>query len=220
VNKYSICVFLLSLAASVWAENWQGTCVGVIDGDSLVVKHASEKKEVRLYGIDAPEFNQAYGRQARKCLSALVLKKEVQVEPVTTDRYGRTVAKVHTRDGCVNEQLIAQGCAWIYTRFCGPDEVKAWSSLEQNARQQGLGLWSRPDPVAPWNFRQKKRPAKQGEQHQHGMASGYYRGNTSSLVFHAPGCDYATCKHCTAGFNSIGSAMRAGYRPCKKCIDR
>jgi endonuclease YncB( thermonuclease family) len=42
----------------------------------------------------------------------------VDVEPVTTDRYGRTVAFVRVGDLLVNEELIRQGLAWVYTRYC------------------------------------------------------------------------------------------------------
>ena len=194
--------------------------MNVIDGDSLVVSQEGGKKEIRLYGIDAPEFDQPYGRQARECLRDRVLHKAVTVEPLDIDTYGRTVAKVYTRDGSVNEHLVAEGCAWIYTRFCKPEDLKTWGALEQYARQQGMGLWSQADPVAPWDFRHNKRRTGHEQADNHVTASGYYRGNTGSFVFHAPGCRYATCKSCTVGFNSIGAALRAGYKPCKKCIDK
>ncbi len=220
LKKYLICALLLFLAGAARAETWQGTCKSVIDGDSLVVSHEGGKKEIRLYGLDAPEFDQPYGRQARACLRTLVLKKTVTVEPIDTDTYGRTIAKVFVPEGCVNECLVAEGCAWVYTRFCKPEDRRAWGALEQNARQQDMGLWSQDNPVAPWDFRRNKRQAEPKQADNHVTASGYYRGNTRSFVFHAPGCRYATCKSCTVGFNSIGAALRAGYKPCKKCIDK
>lgn len=42
----------------------------------------------------------------------------VEVEPVTTDQYGRTVAFVRVGDTLVNEELIQQGFAWVFTRYC------------------------------------------------------------------------------------------------------
>lgn len=219
LKKYCICVVLLCCAGVVQAETWQGTCVSVIDGDSMMITHASGKKEVRLYGIDAPEFDQAFGKQARAFTRSLVLQIKVTVEPFEIDKYGRTVAKVNTPEGCVNERLIAEGCAWIYTRFCKPDDLKAWRPLEKQARQQGLGLWSQPDPTAPWAFRSSKRKDEQKQSKKSGTLSAPYRGNTSSLVVHAEGCKNYTCKNCTAGFDSLGAAIRAGYKPCKNCID-
>ncbi len=220
LKKYLVCVIVLLLAGAARAETWQGTCVKVIDGDSLVVSHESGKKEIRLYGIDAPEFDQPYGRQARVCLQNLVLRKTVTVESIEIDTYGRTIAKVFMPEGSVNECLVAEGCAWIYARFCKPEDLKTLGALEQNARQQDMGLWSQADPVAPWDFRHNKRRTGHEQADNHVTASGYYRGNTGSFVFHAPGCKYATCKSCTVGFNSIGAALRAGYKPCKKCIDK
>jgi len=212
-------MIVLCLAGAARADLWQAACVSVLDGDSLVVMHKGVKKEIRLYGIDAPEFDQPFGKQARQCARELVLNKKVMVEPIEIDRYGRTVAKVHTAEGCLNELLIARGCAWVYTRYCRPADRKAWSVLEQSAREQALGLWAQPDPVAPWEFRAGKRAAEKKQPQKTKPVAGYYRGNTSSRVFHSPGCPYYSCKNCTAGFNSIGQAMRAGYTPCKKCID-
>ncbi len=219
-KNYIICVVLLCLAGSAHAETWQGTCVNVIDGDSLVVSYTGGKKEIRLYGVDAPEFDQPYGRQARACLKKLVLQKTVTVEAIEIDTYGRTIAKIDAAEGCVNELLIAEGCAWVYTRFCKPEDQKVWSALEYNARQQKEGLWSQDDPVAPWDFRSAKRRTGHVQPKNTAPVAGYYRGNTGTFVFHSPGCTYAACKQCIAGFNSIGEAMRAGYKPCKKCVDK
>jgi len=44
-----------------------------------------------------------------------------------------------------------------------------------------------------------------------------YHGNTSSRVFHRPGCRYYDCSACTAEFRSREQAVGAGYRPCKVC---
>lgn len=214
-----MCIALVCLAAAAQAESWQGACVNVLDGDSLLVAHKSGRKEVRLKGIDAPEFDQPYGTEASDCLRALVLRQTVTVEPFAIDAYGRTIAKVYISGECVNERLLAQGCAWLYTRFCTSGDLKAWKSLEKKARDGRLGLWSQPDPRAPWDFRRSKRTAEQQQGTTRAQADGFYRGNTSSFVVHAPGCAYAACKNCTQGFNSIGAALRAGYRPCKKCIE-
>lgn len=44
-----------------------------------------------------------------------------------------------------------------------------------------------------------------------------YHGNIMSKVFHLPGCAYYDCDNCSAIFNSREEAVRAGYKPCKKC---
>jgi endonuclease YncB( thermonuclease family) len=48
--------------------------------------------------------------------SILVFAKVVEMEPVTTDCYGRTVALVRVGDSLFNEELIRQGLARVFTR--------------------------------------------------------------------------------------------------------
>lgn len=44
-----------------------------------------------------------------------------------------------------------------------------------------------------------------------------YHGNTKSHVFHAPSCRYYDCSTCTQEFDSVQSAIDAGYSPCGIC---
>ena len=46
----------------------------MIDGDSVNVLRLPENKEVklRLYGIDAPEWKQAYGKDSKDALNGLL----------------------------------------------------------------------------------------------------------------------------------------------------
>jgi len=52
----------------------------------------------------------------------------------------------------LNEELLKAGLAWWYRSY---SKNLALGELEQRAREQGLGLWSEPLPVAPWEFRKK-----------------------------------------------------------------
>jgi micrococcal nuclease len=96
----------MMLALVACASPW------VIDGDSIRCRNIGE---VRLLGIDAPDFVRAapcrghYGdhvcddagdRRATKSLIAARRMRPWTVEPITHDRYGRTVAIV--RAGGVN----------------------------------------------------------------------------------------------------------------------
>jgi endonuclease YncB( thermonuclease family) len=110
----ALSLFLLPASASAWS----GKVIGVIDGDSITVLHGGRGEQIRLQGIDCPEKNQDFGTKAKYVTSILVSAKVVEVEPVTTDRYGRTVAFVRVGDTLVNEELIRQGLAWVFTRYC------------------------------------------------------------------------------------------------------
>jgi micrococcal nuclease len=147
--------YLLVLPGLGWT--WSGKVVGVIDGDSITVLHDGRQEQIRLWGIDCPEKGQDFGTKAKQATSVLVFAKTVEVEPVTTDRYGRTVALVRVGDTLVNEELIRQGLAWVYIRYCDRAICQEWKKLEAEAREKKRGLWSMPKPVAPWEFRRQRR---------------------------------------------------------------
>ena len=129
--------------------------IKVKDGDSVILRYADFiEKEARLYGIDAPEYNQAYGKQAKRTLEKLVLKKFVLVDVKDTDRYQREIV-IMNREGDrlnVNLELIKVGSAWVYSQY---QDDKIWNKAESSARQQGLGLWELNNPVPPWIWRRK-----------------------------------------------------------------
>jgi endonuclease YncB( thermonuclease family) len=129
------------------AWGWPGKVIGVIDGDSIAVIHDGKGEHIRLWGIDCPEKGQDFGTKAKQATSALVFGKVVEVQPVTRDRYGRTVAFVRVGDTLVNEELIRQGLAWVFTRYCGRPICQEWKKLEEQARKAKRGLWSMPRPV-------------------------------------------------------------------------
>jgi endonuclease YncB( thermonuclease family) len=108
--------FLFLVPAS--AAAWSGKVVGVSDGDSITVLHDGRQEKIRLWGIDWPEKHQDFGTKAKQATSILVFAKVVEVEPVTTDRYSRTVAFVRVGNALVNEELIREGLAWVFTRYC------------------------------------------------------------------------------------------------------
>ena len=145
----ALSLFLLPATAGAWS----GKVIGVIDGDSITVLHDGRQEQIRLWGIDCPEKGQDFGTKAKQATSILVFGKVVGVEPVTTDRYGRTVAFVRVGNTLVNEELIRQGIAWVFTRYCDRPICQGWKGLEEEARKAKRGLWSMGNPVAPWEFR-------------------------------------------------------------------
>jgi micrococcal nuclease len=158
------------LLAPATAAAWSGKVVGVIDGDSIRVLHEGRQEQISLWGIDCPEKKQDFGTKAKQATSTLVFGKFVEVEPATTDRYGRTVAFVRVGDTLVNEELIRQGLAWVYTRYCDRPICQEWKKLEAEAREKKRGLWSMPKPVAPWEFRRQGRTWGEARQNSHQAA--------------------------------------------------
>lgn len=118
-----------------------------------------EQVKIRLYGIDTPEKAQAYGNEAKKFTASLVAGKAVEIEPVTQDRYGRTVALVQVSGKNVNEEIVRAGYAWVYQKYCKKSFCGDWYRFETEARKKGLGLWADKNTTPPWEWRhgQKER---------------------------------------------------------------
>ncbi len=166
---------LLAVAApAAVAGEYQAEATGVAGGDVVTVIDADGNRyEVRLAGVDAPELDQPYGELARKRLAELVLGKAVRVEWEKVDRNGRAVGKLWVGSpdspcqgsSCaktldVGHALITQGLAWHFKRYQSEqsEEDRArYGDDEVEARARRTGLWSEPDPVPPWEWREGKR---------------------------------------------------------------
>ncbi|SHO50692.1 thermonuclease family protein [Desulfopila aestuarii] len=131
----------------------RGRVEKVIDGDSLIVREGKRKYEVRLWGIDCPEYGQPYGANAQKLSKALLLNKNAQVVVRTRDSYGRYVGVVYQGNLNVNEELVRRGAAWVYKHYCRESICDEWKSLESKARFEQRGLWKVKKQVAPWQWR-------------------------------------------------------------------
>jgi len=134
----------------------EGKVVRVFDGDSLVVASGTERIEVRLFGIDAPERTQPYSARARRFCGEQALGRDVRLLPHGEDAYHRTLAEVILPDGrSLNRELVRAGLAWWYRRYV-PDDTEL-EALERAARTARRGLWADTAPVAPWDFRAAQR---------------------------------------------------------------
>lgn len=131
-----------------------GTVTNVVDGDTIDVSLESGSIRVRLNAIDAPEKRQPGGREATTYLSARVLNKAVDIEPISQDRYGRMVAIIFVDGQDINRQLVEQGFAWASRRYMKKSDASL-CTLEYQARTLRRGLWRQqsPSPIAPWEFR-------------------------------------------------------------------
>lgn len=140
----------------VWA--WEGTVIRIIDGDSLIIQKDGETHEIRLYGIDTPEYKQPYSNKAKQLISRLASRQMVSVVEKDVDRYGRIVALVTSRGKLVNRELVREGVAWFYPRYCRSQPLCGeLELLEQQARKARRGLWRDNNPVPPWDWKREQR---------------------------------------------------------------
>jgi endonuclease YncB( thermonuclease family) len=137
-----VVVALAALAAAGWFVRRETADIAgaaqVIDGDSLTVAGV----EIRLYGIDAPEYRQycfrrgrpwACGVEATRTLRTLIAGRPVACRAREEDRYGRTVAACSVEGRDLGGAMVAGGHAVAYG---------AYRREELAARNAGRGIWS------------------------------------------------------------------------------
>jgi micrococcal nuclease len=114
----------------------------IADGDTFSCR---DGRRVRLIGVDTPELGQGEsGRQARAALGRLAppgTSVRLERDVATHDRYGRDLAHVWNGAQLVNEALVLEGWALLYTV---PPNVKYAERLERaqkKARAARVGLW-------------------------------------------------------------------------------
>lgn len=133
---------------------WHGYVFKVMDGDSLRVKKGGKVYEIRLYGIDTPEYGQRYGGKAKRFTKARTYKKTVSIQDKDVDQYGRIVALVKSQGRLVNQELVTAGLAWVYPRYCLDTKIcNSMQKDEKRARKARRGLWKDTHPLPPWEWR-------------------------------------------------------------------
>lgn len=149
---------VLMLLSACPAPAWEGRVVRVLDGDSLQVERDGRLHELRLYGIDTPEYGQPYGDRARGFARHLLAGQVVAVTEMDVDRYGRIVALVTCQGTLANRELVRQGFAWHYPRYCRREPLcSELAALADEARSARRGLWADAEPVSPWDWKRRKK---------------------------------------------------------------
>lgn len=124
----------------------------VIDGDTI---ETNQGETVRIIGIDTPETKhpnkpvECYGPEASAYAERTLLNRTVRLEGTETDRYGRRLAHlwVQSTSGEYSYGLdaLTTGHAVRY-RDASHDYAEAFLAAEQQARDNGVGLWKDCDP--------------------------------------------------------------------------
>ena len=215
----ALLAIILTYGHALAFDTWSGKVVGVSDGDTITVMHDGKSERIRLWGVDCPEKSQAFGQRAKQFTSSKTFGKTAKIEVHDVDRYGRTVGQVFIDGKSLNEDVVRSGMAWVYHQYCSGDVCGEWGTLEQAARESKTGLWSDPNPVAPWVYRHSGKPSHSISYQAKAKIStgGNYHGNIESRKFHAPGCRYYGCEKCIAMFKGRQAAINAGYTPCMIC---
>lgn len=128
----------------------------VVDGDTLEI-HGTR---IRLNGIDAPESGQIClasgqkyrcGQSAALFLNEAIGGQQVSCDPLSRDKYGRTVARCMAKNYDLGLVMVENGWALAYRKY---DAV--YVPQEVSAREAGRGLWAG-EFVEPWFWRVGQR---------------------------------------------------------------
>jgi endonuclease YncB( thermonuclease family) len=142
-----LAAFLIVLTATIYLMQQSGMVdlgsspVEIVDGDSL----RREGQEIRLEGIDAPEYRQscldaqgadyACGRAARDALRAIINRRDVHCVSVDTDRFERAISTCKIGNLDVGAEMVRQGWAVVIRN-------SAYVPAEREARRARRGLWA------------------------------------------------------------------------------
>jgi endonuclease YncB( thermonuclease family) len=127
-------VLILAMAANgatslTAAENSQGAIITgsaeAKDGDSVWLGSGRVRLEVRLHGIDAPEYDQkckdkggeewSCGTEATRALGSLVNGRQLRCEVTDVDIYGRPIVKCFDADINISVQMLSVGGKGVLT---------------------------------------------------------------------------------------------------------
>jgi len=170
----------------------------ITDGDTVETQTG---EKIRYIGIDTPEREDSFYREATEFNRALIEGKEVflehDVEP--TDTHGRTLAYVWTREGereiLVNAELVRAGLAKVYTHPPNVRHTETFQACQQEARREMRGMW--------------KNYVLGGEE--------YYVATQKGRAYHRPSCKDISKAKDFRKFKDQGEALDIGLSPCRNC---
>lgn len=198
------------------------------DGDSLTVNG----ERVRLFGIDAPEFDQACikdgkswacGSASAKQLRKLVTGRTVRCLRVGTDQYARTLARCSVGETDINRHMVATGYAVAFRRYSS-DYVAAENSAKAAKRGMWAGSFDMPSEVRasaaqpPRSTGAPVRPSNRSQPVAQASGRCVIKGNHSrrgEWIYHLPGMPYYNQTRPEAVFCTEEEARTAGYRRAK-----
>lgn len=125
-------------------------------GDNFEVIEDGHLHYAFIRGIDTPEPGQEFFEEAKELLLELTQGSDVTVNVIERDQWQREVCEISIDDGKGAEKvdpciiLLQRGLAW-YDNSELP-KADQYKEIEAEARSKKIGIWSRPDPIPPWEF--------------------------------------------------------------------
>ena len=131
-----ILFLFLMLSTLSFSEVVKAKVIAVYGGDSFQVLIGNKKKNVKLYGITAPDQKESWGPKSKESLSLLLLNKNVSLEIKSQSNSGMSVI-VYSGKENINMKMINSG----NVKFIGKDAK--FKEAQNKAKKNKKGLWSK-----------------------------------------------------------------------------
>lgn len=128
------------------ASSGKSLVTKVIDGDTVDVQINGQKETVRLIGINAPETNECFGKEATDKAKELLNSKSVNLESDPTqgerDKYQRLLRYIFVDGNSFEELMVKNGFAKEYTYNKAYKYQSLYRSAQIEAQNNKRGLWA------------------------------------------------------------------------------
>ncbi|MGI6278813.1 MAG: thermonuclease family protein [Patescibacteria group bacterium] len=149
----------------------------VFDGDSFSIP---PDQSIRLAFLNAPELEFCYGQESKEGLESLIQGKNVKIEKITKDTYGRTIALVYQGDQLINQTILENGWG-KYDSERTNEKLKPiienLKAANQHAKENQVGIWS------------EQCYQKENKQNPECDIKGNMNTSSGDKIYHYPGCD-------------------------------
>jgi micrococcal nuclease len=149
-------ILILFLASGVFAQDFTGKVLSVNGSDAITVMNPDNNTvvNVRLNCAVTPAQGQEFSTQAHQYLQKLLVGQNVEVNVVWQDHDNRDVSQLNLNGKDVGCSLAGAGLAWYDSRYQQDGQIAV---AQAQAQAQRIGIWSAPNPVAPWVYLTNQR---------------------------------------------------------------
>ena len=131
-------------------------------GDGLEAEiNGFGKLNIRLAYVDAPEFDQPWGKESKDGLWRLTDSDSLDFELIKYDKYDRVLAVVWSENKNINLEMLKRGHAWLIVHLTPESDIKEYKSARAVAQDNGIGVWQSDWPMSPWKWRWQFEPRKE-----------------------------------------------------------
>lgn len=160
--RYFITVLCFTVLIPLYAQK----VTKVIDGDTYVLENGDK---VRMIGINAPEMKTEFGDDAKQHLIELIEGKTVELKSDKgngdKDKYGRILRYTILNGEDINQRMVCDGYAIVYTRFKFKKKQE-YLECETAAKTSVLGMWGGDAVNDTYKKKETKKKKKEPESPQ------------------------------------------------------